>query len=277
MNLSPTIADILYAETDGHRLVLDLYLPPSPRPPLLIWVHGGAWREGSKAQVPVTRLLDLGWGIASIAYRLSTVAPFPAQLHDLHAAIRFLRGESASLGFEAERLAIAGESAGGHLALLAALTARHPHFCGNLGHHPGESSTVQAAVSFYGPTHLTTILSQSTPHGLNVRIPALQLLLGAQPEDAPDLAHQASPVTHVDEKAPPVLLIHGDQDPQVPVNQSLELMGVYQARGHRDRCQLEWVHGAAHGGEAFYEEARMRQVDAFLRRHLFPDTSSSKR
>jgi dipeptidyl aminopeptidase/acylaminoacyl peptidase len=125
---------------------------------------------------------------------------------------------------------------------------------------------VQAVVDFFGPTNFMTILSQSTAHGLEVRVPALQLLLGGQPDDKPELARLASPVTHVDATDPPVLLIHGDQDLQVPINQSHELHGKYKEFDLPVR--LEVVHGAAHGGSQFYDDELLDIVQGFLNDRL---------
>lgn len=265
--VEPTHRDIEYAVTGGHSLLLDLYLPDQVKnAPLVVWVHGGAWRAGSKERMPIGGLLGNGFAIASVNYRLSPVEKFPAQVHDIKAAIRFLRAEQNRnrFGYDAEKVVIAGASAGGHLAALVGVTNGHAELEGDVGDHDGESSDVSAIVDFYGPTNFLTILPQSTPHGLGVRIPALQLLLRAQPEDVPDLAKLASPVYHVDEEDPPLLLIHGDQDPQVPINQSHELEGAYGEAGIGKRVQFEVVHGGAHGGDAFYDKERLDLIVKFL-------------
>jgi len=266
--VEPTHRDIEFARAGQpeHVLKLDLYLPDDvERPPLVVWVHGGAWRAGSKERMPVGGLLDHGFAIASVGYRLSPVAKFPAQVHDINAAIRFLRAKADDYGYSARRPCIAGASAGGHLAALVGVTNGHADLEGSVGEHADESSDVAATASFYGPSNFLTILKQSTPHGLGVRIPALQLLLRSQPEDVPELAKLASPVFHVDEDDPPLLMIHGDQDPQVPINQSHELVGAYRDAGVEDRARLVVLHGGAHGGEAFYDEERMKLVADFFR------------
>ena len=203
------LPDVEYASVDDHRLLLDLYLPERVEgAPLLVWVHGGAWRAGSKSRMPLEALVKDGWAIASVDYRLTPVARFPAQVHDIKAAVRFLRAKAADYGFDTERIAVAGNSAGGHLAALVGTTNGHKDLEGSVGRHLEESSNVQATVSFYGASNLTSILNQSTPHGLGVRIPALQLLLGGQPEDKTEIARLASPIFHVDPSDPPLLLIH---------------------------------------------------------------------
>ncbi len=131
------------------------------------------FRCGSKSRMPLEALAEEGWVIASVDYRLTPVARFPAQVHDIKAALRFLRANAADYGFDADRIAIAGNSAGGHLAALVGTTNGHKDLEGSVGAHLEESSDVQATISFYGASNLTTILKQSTPFGLGVRIPAL--------------------------------------------------------------------------------------------------------
>lgn len=264
MAVEPTQRDIEFATVDGHRLLLDVYHPASDNDcPLVVWVHGGAWRAGSKKSVPVRKLVDHGFAIASIDYRLSPVARFPAQIHDIKAAIRFLRAHAAKYKLKTKSIAIAGASAGGHLAALVGVSNGVAELEGAVGDCLNESSSGQRIVSFYGASNLTTILSQSTPHGLSVRMPALDLLLGGQPDVKQQLATKASPVTHVDPSDPPLLLIHGDQDPQMPINQAHELHGKYKQLGLD--VNFEVVHGAAHGGKGFYESDTLAAVAEYLR------------
>ncbi|MFT5469196.1 MAG: acetyl esterase/lipase [Verrucomicrobiales bacterium] len=263
--LKPTHRDIEFAKVGEHSLKLDLYFPDAANPPLVVWVHGGAWRAGSKDKMLIPGLIDHGFAIASVSYRLSPVEKFPAQIHDIKAAIRFLRAHASDYGYDASKVLIAGNSAGGHLAAHVGVTNGHPDFEGDVGEDSKQSSDVHAIADFYGPTNFLTILKQSTPHGLGVRIPALQLLLRAQPENVPDLAKLASPVFHVDAKDPPLLMIHGDQDPQVPINQSHELEVAYKAAGIGDRARLEVIHGGQHGGEAFFDSERMKLLAEFFR------------
>lgn len=264
----PTITDVPYATVDGQRLTLALYHPPDTAAPspLVVWVHGGAWRAGSKADVPIARLVDDGFAIASIDYRLSPVAPFPAQVHDIKAAIRFLRAHAQRYRLDPQRIAIAGSSAGGHLAALTGVTNSAEELEGTVGGFLSQSADVRAIVSFYGASNLQSILAQSTPHGLGVRVPALQLLLGGQPDEKPALARLASPVAHVGPGDPPLLLIHGDQDPQMPLAQSEDLQRAYQQ--HALPVQLRIVPGGVHGGRGFFEPPMLRTVAQFLSQHL---------
>jgi acetyl esterase/lipase len=195
---------------------------------------------------------------------LTPVAPLPAQVHDIKGAIRFLRTNASTYGYDADRIGITGVSSGAHLATLVGLTnGSEPHE-GEVGGNLNVSSDIQAVVSYFGASNLTSILGQSTPLGLNVREPALELLLGGSVEDTVDLARFGSPVFQADAADPPLLLLHGDQDPQMPINQSLELFGV--AKDNGIEVQFVPVHGAAHGGDAFFDAERTVLVAEFLDR-----------
>ena len=122
---------------------------------------------------------------------------------------------------------------------------------------------LKAIVSFFGASNLRTILQQSTPHGLSVRVPALQLLLRGQPDQKPELAELASPVSHTDSNDPPLLLLHGDQDPQMPINQSHELEAAYRKVG--GAVHFDVVHGGGHGGQKFFTEGQLNRVAEFIR------------
>ncbi len=260
-------SDILYAVVDGHELKLDLYMPKdAATPPLLVWVHGGRWQRRSKEDVYTTALVEDGFAMASIDFRLSEDAPFPAQIHDIKAAIRFLRANAATYGYDATRIGIHGRSSGGHLTALVGVTNRHEELEGEVGDHLDQSSDVQVVVSYFGASNLTSILEQSTPYGVSMRAPALQLLLGGPLEEKVELARLASPVSHVDATDPPLLLLHGDQDPQMPISQSHELHSAYKE--HSLPVHFEVIHGAEHGGAQFFDQKRNALVVAFLNEHL---------
>ena len=263
---APTHKDIVYATIDGKELKLDLYIPTKPvTTGLLLFVHGGAWRGGSKDGVPKV-FPDNGIPTASVEFRQSTEAKFPAQIHDIKAAIRFLRAKASSYGYNAQKIVIMGSSSGGHLAALTGVTNGNSELEGKVGDNLQQSSNVQAIVDYYGATNLTTILSQSTPFGLNVRKPALELLLGSEPEKNAGLAKLASPVYHIDANDPPLLIFHGEQDPQMPISQSLELEGAYK-KLNLD-VHFDVVYGAAHGGDAFYTPERTKLALEFIKKQL---------
>jgi acetyl esterase/lipase len=268
--------DVVYATLDkGEALGLDLYVPGAARQPaLIVWVHGGAWSAGSKTQYP-RQFVEHGFAVASVDFRQTTQAPFPANVHDIKSAVRFLRANADKYGYASERIAIAGASSGGHLASLVGVTGGVPELEGSVGGNFDQSSRVQAVIAYFGAANLTTILAQSTPFGLGVRRPALERLFGKPPEAAPDLARLASPVFHIDSADPPLLLFHGDQDPQMPINQSHELEGAYEKFGLDVTFHV--LHGAAHGGEVFLTGEGLEQAVAFLRRTIEQPSPASVR
>ncbi len=300
----PAHENYVYATVNGKPLSLDFYPPlhdgdfKSPSPsldataathnlrsgewatdyhhrvaaPTIVWVHGGAWRAGSKDNVPVLHWRTRGFAVASVDYRLSPEAPFPAQVHDIKAAIRYLRSRAGELNLDSHRFVIAGASAGGHLAALTGVSDGVTELEGTVGDHDSESSAVSAIVSFYGASNLQTILSQSTEHGLSVRIPALQLLLGGQPNKVPELAELASPVAHVDATDPPLWLIHGDADPQMPPKQSSELQSAYNRTARP--VSLDVVRGGKHGGDEFYSQDRMDRIADEVLQAISPPAKS---
>jgi acetyl esterase/lipase len=264
----PTARDVEYAKVAGISLKLDLYLPAKRSAPLIVWVHGGAWRAGTKDSPSCLNLVDHGYAVASVDYRLSTQAPFPAQIHDIKAAIRFLRAKAPDYGYDTAKIGIMGSSAGAHLAALVGVTNHHQQLEGTVGTHLAQGSDVQCIVSLYGASNLQNILSQSTEQGRTMRVPALQLLLGGHPDEKPELARLASPVAHLDKNDPPLLLIHGAADPQMPPQQSEELAKAYQALILPTTLIL--IPGAKHGGPEFNDRQRRQIISAYLDSHLRP-------
>ena len=258
--------DLVYATVDGKPLALDLHLPPGVRhPPLLIFVHGGAWTTGTKTQYP-TFLMQRGFAVASLDFRSSNDAPFPADVFDIKAGIRYLRAQAPMYGYRTDRIAIVGASSGGHLAALVGVTNGVAALEGTEGDYRSESSSIQAIVSYFGASDLTTILAQSTPVGLAVREPALRRLLGAAPDQVPELAKLASPIFHVDGKAPPIMLLHGDQDTQMPLNQVYEMQWAYEQAGKN--AQVLILHGVDHDAVPFFRDAPVERVVEFLKRTI---------
>ena len=262
--------DVVYATVGGKSLALDLYMPAGVEaPPLVAWIHGGRWMNGDKRDVPMA-FVERGIATASVDFRQSGEARFPAMVHDIKAAFRFLRAKAPEYGYRAGRIAIAEIWSGAHLASLVGVTNGHQALDGTLGDHRATSSDVQAIVSYYGASNLATILAQSTPYGVGVRAPALQSLLGAFPTQARELTTLASPVAHVDKSGPPLLLLHGDQDPQMPINQAHKFQGFYASLWLD--VAFDVVHGGMHGDGAgeprFFSCDRSDRVVAFLRRAL---------
>jgi len=257
------IKNIVYAEDGSKQLLLDIYKPTQQKEPnLIVWIHGGAWHSGSKENPPLG-LLPYGYALASIDFHASTEKPFPANVQDIKAAIRFLRANAKKYGYKADKIIIWGSSSGGHLAALVATTNNNLTLEGNLGNYPEISSSVQACLNFYGPTNLLTILNQSTPHGLNVRLPALAILLGKPLEQVTDLVKLASPVFQADATDPPIFICHGEQDNQVPINQSIELWSIY--KNLNLKIQIEFVPNVGHADPIYYKKEMMKKVSEFLK------------
>ncbi len=265
-NAARDYKDVVYATVDGKALGLDLHMPAGVRrPPLIVFVHGGAWTTGNKSPYPAF-LVERGFAVASLDFRSSNEARFPADVYDIKAGIRFLRAKASVYGYRSERIAIIGASSGGHLAALVGVSNGEKALEGTEGDDLDRSSSVQAVVSYFGATDLTTILAQSTPAGLKVREPALQRLLGASPDQVPELAKLASPIFHVDRNDPPILLLHGDQDTQMPLNQVYELQWAYEQVGRHAEVMI--LHGVDHVAEPFFTGEPVARVAAFLKHNI---------
>src|SRR5688572_18537977 len=178
-----------YAAPGGYRpLQLDLYVPDAVVPaPLVVWIHGGGWMMGDRRYLPETlrpnqvfdELLAAGLAVATIDYRHALEAPFPAQLHDAKAAVRWLRAHAGEVGVSVERIGVWGESAGGHLAALVGLTAHRPDLEGEHG-VLGPSSAVDVVVDWYGVSDITTMPRMSPPPHIAAR---LEPVMRTPPED----------------------------------------------------------------------------------------------
>ena len=239
-------ANIEYARPSGTSLKLDLYLPATTsRPaPVIVWIHGGGWRMGDKSHCPFASATARGYAVASLDYRLTDKAIFPAQIHDCKAAIRWLRAHAAEYGLDADHIGAVGASAGGHLVALLGTTGGMKELEGTVGDNLKYSSKVQAVADFCGPTAFTgeTILG---PIAKRER-PSLDKLFGGPIADHEDLARLASPAVHVTKDDPPFLIVHGDQDPLVPLRQAQILDEKLTEAGVEHTLHI--VKGGGHGG-----------------------------
>lgn len=268
------LADVQYCTGGGHPLLMDVFLPQhrnrTPTPAVL-FIHGGGWQMGDKRQntMLAQALAREGFATASIDYRLSGEAPFPAQIEDCKCAVRFLRANAAKYGIDPQRIGVAGPSAGGHLAELVATAGQSAGLEGE-GGWPNVSSQVQAAAAWFGVSDFTVGARQFDHH---TGQPVIKLFRGTE-KDKPDLYHKASPITYVSKDAPPLLLAHGEEDELVPFDQSVRMADAYRKAGLT--VEFIAVKNAGHGFQPAGsppspspEEIRERTVE-FFRKYLLP-------
>lgn len=256
--------DVAYVE-GGHALQkLDLYLPKGTGPwPLVVYVHGGAFRAGDKARFP-TEPLELGYALTSVNYRLSGDAPAPAQIVDCKTAVRWLRANAARYRLDPERFAAWGESAGGNLVALLGTTGGVAEL--ETGAHRDVSSRVQAVVDLFGPTDFLQMDAHRLPDGMvhdAADSPESVLVRGPIQERKAEVA-RVNPITYVSDDDAPFLIVHGDRDPLVPHHQS-ELLAAALARAGVP-VTFHTVKGGGHGG---FTDPRVGELTrAFLAEHL---------
>lgn len=201
--------NVHFASPGGHDLRMDLYVPQTAKPaPVVLWIFGGGWKFGSKGyHMNLRNLTSAGIAIASIQYRTSSTAVYPAQLDDCRAAVQWLRVNGGRYGLDPQRIGASGESAGGHLAAL-------------LGTIEGKSR-IRAVCGLYTPTDL---ISLGRKYAKSYKRSFLDKLLGGPIEQKLALAAEASPIKHVSAASPPFFLIHGEHDGLVPLEQSEMLL-----------------------------------------------------
>ncbi|MGY1808631.1 alpha/beta hydrolase fold domain-containing protein [Blastococcus sp. SYSU D00669] len=247
---------LTYAVAFGYRpLQLDLWVPAGDGPaPVVVWVHGGGFMFGDRRILPETfrpnsvfdALLEAGLAVATIDYRHALEAPFPAQLLDAKAAVRYLRAFAGELGISTGRIGAMGESAGGHIVAALGLTAHRADLEGTHG-VLGPSSAVDVVVDWYGVSDLATMPRRTPPPHIAAELPP-ELLVAPEDQLTRGLEGQAladaSPITHVTPQAPPFLLVHGTADWLVPYAQSEALHAALQAAGANST--LVPVEGAQH-------------------------------
>ena len=247
--------DITYSTVPGYRpMLLDLYRPAGKDArPLVIFLHGGSWTTGSKrasghfADFPavLASLAERGFVVASVEYRLSGEARFPAALNDIKAAIRFLRANAAKYGIDPNRVAVWGASAGAHLAAMTAFTGDDLDFSQPGIEHAEQSDRAQAFVGWYGPYDMSAVLLQSTATpspadaAVAIDVPGPSRFFGCRADGCPPgVIEQASPINFVDKNDPPTLLIHGSADTAVPASHSKALEERLKAAGVRSKLVI---------------------------------------
>jgi acetyl esterase/lipase len=254
--------DLAYVPGGHERQRLDLYVPADGEGPfpLIIWIHGGAWKSGSKEGcVPLPWALK-GYVVASINYRLSQDAKFPAQIKDCKAAVRWLRAHAKDYKIDRDHVIAWGDSAGGHLAALLGTAGDASEWEPG---PPAESSRVQAVIDWYGRADLSRVCTDPA-----MAEHAVAHLLGGSGEKVSEIARKASPITHVSRDDPPFLIMHGDVDTTVPVQQSEAFTEALKKA--EVPVILVVLKGSGHGGEEFLKSDKVRIIDRFLRESLGP-------
>jgi acetyl esterase/lipase len=266
--------DIAYIADGDEAQKLDLYLPekPADKPlPLIVHIHGGGWRAGNKFPCPVSAMVLKGYAVASVEYRFSQKAVFPAQIQDCQAAIRWLRAHSKEYNFDPERLGAVGGSAGGHLSALVGTAGDKKAFA-PIGGHADQSDRVQAVCDIFGPADFTTVVQQAAEDKnvkniftFNTPSDPYSGLIGTKLDDKPKAA-AVSPVHYVSADNPPFLILHGTHDTLVPYAQSVQLEAALKAKGVA--VWLQTLPGSGHGGPAFGKPAVIQLMQNFFDKHL---------
>jgi acetyl esterase/lipase len=263
----PSIArnlDVTYASPGGTPLKLDVARPLGEGPfPAVLAIHGGGWRAGSKKDVAglMDQLVHHGYVAVAPQYRFCPEFPFPAQVHDVKAAVRWVRSHAAEYHIDPDHIGVVGFSAGGHLALMLGLTDAKDGLEGEVeANAPG--TRVQAVVNYFGPTDLA---AQDIPIVSSVMV---HDFLGGLPLKKPELAAQASPLTFLTKDDPPILTFQGTKDELVPTTQAIKLRDAMAKVGVGGRVDI--LEGAGHGWLGAEMERTLNETYAFLDEHLKP-------
>lgn len=263
--------DVIYAEASGIELAVDIYRPDlDGLVPTVVYLHGGAWVEGDKSADSANRLVPFvenGVALVSANYRLISNATFPAQIHDVKAVVRWLRAHGAEYGLATEKLGVWGSSAGGMLGSLLALTPEDPDFEGIVGGNTEQSSAVQAAVHWFGPTDLVSGSSRTWLEKI-ILAPALEPpLFGVETiDEVHEAARNASPIRRVTRDAPPFLISHGDRDRVLPISETESFHTALSREGANSTFIS--IAGAGHEDHLFDMPANLAMTAAFFKTHL---------
>ena len=253
-----------------RQLKMDLWLPKrrEKRQPTIVWICGGAFQQVDRHlwMGEMLYFARQGFTIASVEYRTSMEANWPAPVCDVKSAIRYLRAHADELCVDPERIAVMGESAGGYLASFLGVTGGTKEF--DRGQNLEFNSRVQAVVDYYGLVEISSGQAENLSDGDTVIVKGnvTELLMGCEEKDDPQLYSRATVASWVDRQTPPFLILHGAEDPLVNVKQSERLYQILRDAGVP--AELDVYQGATHGDDLFYQsEAKSRVVD-FLRKHL---------
>jgi acetyl esterase/lipase len=267
--------DISYVPDGDEAQKLDLYLPEkvSPTPlPLIVHIHGGGWMGGSKYPCPVASMVSRGYAVASIEYRFSQKAKFPAQIQDCQAAIRWLRAHSADYNIDPDHVGAVGGSAGGHLSALVGTSGGKKAFP-MIGGNEDQSDRVQCVCDIFGPANFATVMQQADDDKnvknifkFNTPSDPYSSLIGVSLNSDKEKTDAVSPIHYVSEETPPMLILHGTHDTLVPYAQSVELEAALKAKGVP--VWLQTLPGSGHGGAGFSKPAVFKLMQNFFDKYL---------
>jgi acetyl esterase/lipase len=267
--------NLVYSRAGDSELSLDLARPEGEGPfPAIVFIHGGGWYMGTRLgyRDDIEEAARRGFVTVTISYRLmkfdaaekdtTTATPnFPAQVHDAKAAVRWLRANAGKYHVDPDRIGASGQSAGGHLSLMLGLTDPEAGLEGD-GGHAEQSSRVQAVVNVFGPTAMADCYRGSSVAWI------FRLFLDGTPDEAPETYEAASPIHYATSDDPPILTLHGDHDPLVPISQARQLdEKLKQVGGSHTLIVLE---GQGHGFAGASRDQAQAAMWAFFEEHLKP-------
>ncbi|MEO6978707.1 MAG: alpha/beta hydrolase [Mucilaginibacter sp.] len=261
--------DIPYANDTLKKHQLDIYLPPVKKAtyPLIVWIHGGAWMLNDKyadmgyMTQTLKAFADSGYAVASIDYRYSTTAVFPAQVQDCNQALEFLYDNAGKYSLDKDRIALIGFSAGGHLANMMALSANN-NVKAFYADDKKPKFKIKLCLDFYGPSDFSELNGNESADPKS----PVSLLLGATVTARPDLANIASPITYIDKNDPPFLIVQGEKDQSVNPEQSKLLSSRLTAVGVKN--ELVIVPGAPHYGVMFDADYIRKSMFVLLDKYM---------
>ena len=267
------VRDVEFGKGGGHALKLHIIRPkqaPKEPMPVIVYIHGGAWRSGSRdAGIRyLTPYVERGYLGASIQYRFSQEAVFPAQIEDCKCAIRFLRAKAKEYHLDPDRIGVWGHSSGGHLAALLGTSGGVKELEGS-GGWAEFSSRVNAVVDCFGPTDFLKMDDSGSRIKHNPADSPESRLIGGAIQEHRDQVARANPITYVSKDAPPFLILHGDADPLVPISQSVLLEAALKKAGAK--VQFQAIQGAQHG---FPDALVVGDIRKFLDSQLKPEKRS---
>lgn len=269
--------DIQYASFSPSQK-LDVYLPEEGDGPfpVILNIHGGGFAIGDKRDIHLLSFLqgiNHGYAVVSVNYRLSGESTFPAAIHDIKAAIRWIKANGKDFHLNGQKIAACGGSAGGNLSLMACLTANNKELVDDSLGYSEYSCDVQLGVDMFGPTDFLKMDEQVKASGIGFPDHDLpnspeSRYLGSPIQTVREKAAMSNPITYIHSGMPPLLIQHGNNDHLVPVEQSLIFVEAIKKRGYQDLFELDILENADHGDPMFDTEQNMNRVFAFLDKYL---------